>query len=48
MKNIDAYKTEGFEEWLKAYTLQLDDSLRNDIFVSSGACKNQLANYITN
>ena len=45
MKNIEAYKTEGFEEWLKIYTLQLDDNLKNDIFVRSGGCKQQLVNY---
>ena len=45
MKNIDAYKTEGFDEWLTAYTLNLDENLRNDIFVSSGGCKSHLKEY---
>lgn len=45
MKNVDAYKTEGFEEWLKTYLLQLDDSLMNDLFVRSGGCKQHLVNY---
>ena len=45
MKNIDAYKTEGFDEWLATYTLHLDENLRNDIFVSSGGCKKQLGEY---
>ena len=45
MKNVDAYKMEGFEEWLKAYILQLDENLRNDLFVSSGSCKRILSEY---
>ena len=45
MKNFDAYKTEGFEEWLKDYDLRLDGNLRNDLFVLGGNYVSQLAEY---
>jgi len=48
MTNEKAYEFDGFNEWLKNYKSELPKSLKNDIFVASGACKAAMTSFDVN
>ena len=48
MTNKEAYKFEGFEEWLRIYKSLLKDDLKSDVFVTSDTCKKFLKDFPIN